>query len=51
MVMDFENWWIEQATIMFGSTVEAMYAFCEETGYCFNDLHEKYYNEDVKDTE
>ena len=46
MIEDFEYWWIEQDT-MFGSTVNAMYAFCEESGYDFNDLYEKYYTEEV----
>lgn len=46
MAKDFECWWIEQNT-MFGSTVDAMYAFCEETGCSFNDLYEEYYNENV----
>jgi hypothetical protein len=46
MAKEFEDWWVEQDT-MFGNTVNVMYAFCEETGYDFNELHYEYYNEDV----
>jgi hypothetical protein len=46
MVKDFEDWWVKQDT-MFGSTVNAMYGFCEETGLASNELHYEYYNEEV----
>jgi hypothetical protein len=46
MVKDFEDWWVKQDT-MFGSTVNAMYGFCEEICCDFNELHYEYYNEEV----
>jgi len=45
MVLEFETWWIEQTT-MFGNTVNAIYAYCEETGTDFNTLYDAYCGED-----
>lgn len=43
LTREFESWWINQNT-MFGNTLKAMYAFCEETGYNFDDLYGMMFN-------
>lgn len=45
MVQEFEIWWIEQSN-MFANTVNAMYAYCEETETDFNTLYDDYYGDE-----
>ena len=50
MVEEFEIWWVQQPA-MFANTVNAIYAFCEETGTDFNELYDNYFDNVVDITE